>query len=607
MYFFTRLASFSTVLLTLGAIATAVSPVVLSQNASPQETPQTVPSIPTMASFSDVSPDYWARPFIQGLAARNAISGFPDGTFKPDAPVTRAEFAAMVARAFDRNPTRQLAENQLSDVPSNYWGSSAIKEAYETGFLSGYPNNLFQPDREIPKVQAIVALANGLAVTSSNPTSVDLDTYYTDAGAIPDYATAPLTAATQANLVVNYPNVRQLNPTASLTRAEAAALIYQGLVRSGQAPAIASNEVAASYVVGTGMGGGETNESNPVNSPIPNPLNNSTPNPLNTPVPGSPTPNPLNTPTPDNSTPNPVNTPMSGNSDNNIVTVTSANDSFSTLNRALQATGLDRDLQGEGEYTVFAPTNAAFADLPAGTLDRLLQPENRETLSKILRYHLVSQKINSSQLQSGNVPTIEGNNLNVSVGDNNIQINDASVVNPNIEASNGTIHAIDRVLVPPDVNLSQLQTSQNGGTSNLNIRPRLSYIGVGGNIGLGGDSALGEGSFMVYSKVALTNNISVRPAVAIETDPTILLPITYDFRSRTVDPIPGETIQPFAVQPFIGGGIGIETSNDADIGPLITGGVDVPLGENLMLTGNANVLFIDDTDFGLMLGVGYRF
>jgi uncharacterized surface protein with fasciclin (FAS1) repeats len=564
-----RLASTSAVLLTFGLITGTVTPNAISLTASAQETqpttPTQTPSLPTSANFPDVAPDYWARPFIQALAARNVISGFPDGNFRPEEPVDRAEFAAMIANAFQGNPSRQLAENQFSDVPGDYWASSAIREAYETGFLSGYPNGEFQPNQEIPKVQAIVALANGLNLTSANPTSGDLNTYYTDANAIPEYAVGPVTVATQGNLVVNYPNVQQLNPNRPLTRAEAAALIYQALVRSGQAPPIASNEIAASYIVGTGIGG------------------------------DAPT------------------SPSAAN--NNIVAVASGNQSFSTLTQALQATGLDQQLQGQGEFTVFAPTNEAFAALPPGTLDRLLLPENRATLTRILRYHVVPQEVTASQLQSGNVKTLEGSNLNANVQGNNIQINDASVITPNIEASNGVIHAVDEVLLPPDLDLSQLeqprsqspdqQNAQNQG--GINIRPRLNYLGVAGNIGIGGDSAIGEGSFAVYSKVGLTPNISARPAVAIDDDPTILIPITYDFNFRTVDPIEGEAVDPFPVQPFIGGGIGISVNDDTDIGPLVTGGVDVPLGDSLMLTGTANVLFLDDTDIGLMLGVGYRF
>jgi hypothetical protein len=130
-----------------------------------------------------------------------------------------------------------------------------------------------------------------------------------------------------------------------------------------------------------------------------------------------------------------------------------------------------------------------------------------------------------------------------------------------------------------------------------------SYIGVAGNIGLGGDSAIGEGSFMVISKIGLTRTLSVRPSVAIEDDPVILLPLTYDLNFRTADAFEDT----FAVAPYVGAGIAIETSDDADVGLLLSGGVDVPLNTNLTATAGVNAAFLDETDVGLMIGVGYNF
>lgn len=130
-----------------------------------------------------------------------------------------------------------------------------------------------------------------------------------------------------------------------------------------------------------------------------------------------------------------------------------------------------------------------------------------------------------------------------------------------------------------------------------------SYIGVAGNIGLGGDSAIGEGSFMVISKIGLTRTLSVRPSVAIEDDPVILVPLTYDFNFRTADAFEDT----FAVAPYLGAGIAIETSDDADVGLLLSGGVDVPLSTNLTATAGVNAAFLDETDVGLMIGVGYNF
>ncbi|MEH1804342.1 MAG: hypothetical protein V7L28_03145, partial [Nostoc sp.] len=123
------------------------------------------------------------------------------------------------------------------------------------------------------------------------------------------------------------------------------------------------------------------------------------------------------------------------------------------------------------------------------------------------------------------------------------------------------------------------------------------------SIGLGGDSALSEGGFMVISKIGLTRTLSVRPSVAIEDDPVILLPLTYDFNFRTADAFEDT----FALAPYIGAGVAIETSDDADVGLLLSGGVDVPLNTNLTATAGVNAAFLDETDVGLMIGVGYNF
>ena len=208
-------------------------------------TPIVVFQAPTYAqsTFSDLSSDYWARGFIQELANRGVISGFPDGTFRPNDPVTRAQFAAMVRQAFPRSATRNPVS--FNDVPSNYWASEAIRAAYTTGFLSGYPDNFFRPDQNIPRAQVLVSLANGLGYNTTGTIGTTLQVYR-DANGIPDWARSSIAAATERQIVVNYPDVSTLNPNRSATRAEVAAFIYQALVSSGQVAAIQSP-----YVVGS--------------------------------------------------------------------------------------------------------------------------------------------------------------------------------------------------------------------------------------------------------------------------------------------------------------------------------------------------------------------
>ncbi|WP_392534782.1 S-layer homology domain-containing protein [Nostoc sp. C117] len=192
-------------------------------------------------TFSDVSSNYWAAEFIQQLSQRGVIAGFPDGSFHPEEPVTRAQFAAMVNKAFQK--AQQRSPISFTDVPSNYWASSAIQQAYTIGFLSGYPGNRFEPNQAIPRQQVLVSLANGLDYAPVNTESTLQ--YFNDASSIASYARSPIAAATEKQIVVNYPNVKFLNPTATATRAQVAAFIYQALVSSNQASAINSPYVVA--------------------------------------------------------------------------------------------------------------------------------------------------------------------------------------------------------------------------------------------------------------------------------------------------------------------------------------------------------------------------
>ena len=138
-------------------------------------------------------------------------------------------------------------------------------------------------------------------------------------------------------------------------------------------------------------------------------------------------------------------------SQNNIVELASGNDDLSTLVAAVQAAGLVETLSGEGPFTVFAPTNAAFDALPEGTLESLLQPENRDTLVEILTYHVVAGEVMSTDLSDGMMAeTVEGSQITISINDGGVSINDANVVAADVEASNGVVHVIDSVIMPPE-------------------------------------------------------------------------------------------------------------------------------------------------------------
>ncbi|WP_026730918.1 S-layer homology domain-containing protein [Fischerella sp. PCC 9605] len=254
----------------------------------------------TQSVFPDVPSNYWAQPFIRGLALRNIITGYPDGRFRPNQAVNRDEFAAIIRKAFNQEPVRQIESGAVyKDVPAGYWAAPAIEQAYQQGFMSGYPGGYFRPRQEVSKVEAIVALTRGLnlnsattpaatqptqqptqarrkglflpiamtslmqplmappaqaaapATATSRPASFIVTNTYADANKIPQYAVAPVAAATKANIVVNYPNPKVLNPTKPATRAEIAALIYQTLVAQGRIEPIAINTPAYKYIVRT--------------------------------------------------------------------------------------------------------------------------------------------------------------------------------------------------------------------------------------------------------------------------------------------------------------------------------------------------------------------
>lgn len=187
-------------------------------------------------AFKDVPANYWAKSYIEALASQNIIAGFPDRSFKPNEPVTRAQFATIVTKAL--TPPSKRASIQFKDVASNFWAYAAIQSAYQSQFVSGYPDGTFKPQQQIPRVQALVALANGLGLTASNQNVLS---FYTDAAQIPNYAIAPVAAATARQLVINYPTAKQLNPNRQATRAEVAAFVYQALVNAGRAQAIPSS------------------------------------------------------------------------------------------------------------------------------------------------------------------------------------------------------------------------------------------------------------------------------------------------------------------------------------------------------------------------------
>jgi uncharacterized surface protein with fasciclin (FAS1) repeats len=185
----------------------------------------------------------------------------------------------------------------------------------------------------------------------------------------------------------------------------------------------------------------------PGTTTTPSPTTPSTTTPSTT----TPTQNPSGGTTPGGmSTPSKMPTTVTPANAKTIVSIAAGNKNFTTLVKALKAADLVDTLSGQGPYTVFAPTNAAFAKIPKATLANLLKPENQEQLKKVLTYHVVSGAVTSKMLKSGQqVATVQGGNVTVKIKGKKVMINNANVISPyDVKASNGVIHAIDTVLMP---------------------------------------------------------------------------------------------------------------------------------------------------------------
>jgi S-layer homology domain len=289
-------------MLVVGLMAGAIAPYLATAQvpASPNSTAKT--------SFPDTQ-NNWAQPFINALAQRKIVTGYPDNTFRPEKSVARDEFAAILRQAFDTDPERQIASGSTyKDVPKGYWAANAIEEAYEMGFMDGYPGGVFRPKQPVTKVQVLTSLARKLNLPATDPAAatpaptteprtnmraktpmmfplaimslmqpfvtapanaaaavtpptaatgnppqppvaIVASKYYQDADRIPQNAVKDVAKTTAAGIVVNYPNRRILNPNKAVTRGELAALIHQALVSQGQITPLPANS-ATKYIVG---------------------------------------------------------------------------------------------------------------------------------------------------------------------------------------------------------------------------------------------------------------------------------------------------------------------------------------------------------------------
>jgi hypothetical protein len=219
-------------------VATAGAPVVVPPVVVP---PVVVPPVALSPSpvapapeYKDIPKDFWGQGYIAELQKLHILDDFGEGKFDPAKPITRGEYAKIIDRAFPEKPAI-LPAITFKDIPADYPRKDAIDRAVKIGFMSGYSPTKFSPNEVIPRYQMQISLAKGLNLPL--PTDKERDTVlskFDDAKKMPGYARAKIAAAVNSELVVKDNTVGKLSPLQSATRADAAALIYQALVKEGK-------------------------------------------------------------------------------------------------------------------------------------------------------------------------------------------------------------------------------------------------------------------------------------------------------------------------------------------------------------------------------------
>ncbi len=238
--------------------------------------------------FTDIE-NHWAKACINELKNRGILNGYPDGSFRPSAPVTRAEFASLLMAAFSETaPVREPI--QFIDIPTDFWAGNAIRDAYQRAFLSGYSGRIFNPNQNIPKVQVLVAITAGLKYSPNQLKPAQLSLALNDAEAIPEYARSAIAAAIERQLLINYPNVREFNPNQPASRGEVAAFFCQSLM--GVYSPIPVQYVARANGLSPEITGADKPATNNPQTPVANNPPTSGSNQTETPVANNPTPPP---------------------------------------------------------------------------------------------------------------------------------------------------------------------------------------------------------------------------------------------------------------------------------------------------------------------------
>lgn len=195
--------------------------------------------------FPDVPDGYWASCEIDKLATNDVVVGYPDRMFKPSRNISRAEFATMLVKGFDKDMYSCAPEKLFSDVPTNHWANSAITVAVHQDLLKGYPNGKFMPNHNVTRVEALCALSKGIPCTPVDKCKAqEILSQYTDGNTVPEWAQISIATALEKGALNNSPNPKTIAPFKDATRADIAAMLQNIRVSSGidKNPVTANND-----------------------------------------------------------------------------------------------------------------------------------------------------------------------------------------------------------------------------------------------------------------------------------------------------------------------------------------------------------------------------
>src|SRR5574344_17371 len=188
---------------------------------------------PLVNVFPDVPDGYWAGCDINRLTATNVIAGYPDRTFKPGLPVSRAEFASMLVKGFNYNLSGLQKQDIFKDVPSCHWANAAIAKAVEQGIMSGYCNNKFMPQTPVSRTEALTALAHGINCDIDSCKAKAILSQYCDGDKVPAWAEIPVAKALESGALKDSPTPNQIHPNKDASRADIASMLQTIRVAAG--------------------------------------------------------------------------------------------------------------------------------------------------------------------------------------------------------------------------------------------------------------------------------------------------------------------------------------------------------------------------------------